>query len=108
MPNNELLERLHQLTGWVLSNDYEEEQPEYEGSLRCEGGSCTDETRPGRPSCPNCEERFLYEELDEDWGECPACAKKRGRYMVTLEPDGAAIINCGETKTTDLCGDVVL
>lgn len=36
-PMNELLERLHQLTGWVVHNEFEEEQPEYEGSLHCEG-----------------------------------------------------------------------
>jgi hypothetical protein len=35
-PMNELLERLHQLTGWTIDNEFEEEQPEYEGSLHCE------------------------------------------------------------------------
>ncbi|UWR28315.1 hypothetical protein K3757_18645 (plasmid) [Sulfitobacter sp. S223] len=36
-PMNELLARLHILTGWTIHNEYEEEQPEYEGSFHCEG-----------------------------------------------------------------------
>lgn len=36
-PVNELLERLHKITGWVIHNEFEEEQPEYEGSFHCEG-----------------------------------------------------------------------
>jgi hypothetical protein len=36
-PVNELLERLHKLTGWTIHNEFEEEQPEYEGSYHCEG-----------------------------------------------------------------------
>jgi hypothetical protein len=36
-PTNELLKHLHELTGWTIHNDFEEEQPEFEGSLHCEG-----------------------------------------------------------------------
>jgi hypothetical protein len=36
-PMNELLERMHQLTGWTIHNEFEEEQPEFEGSFHCEG-----------------------------------------------------------------------
>jgi hypothetical protein len=32
----------------------------------------------------------------------------RADYLVTLEPDGAAIINTGEHGSADLCGDVAL
>lgn len=35
-PMNELLSRLHVLTGWTVHNEFEEEQPEYEGSFHCE------------------------------------------------------------------------
>ena len=37
MPNNLLLERLHKMTGWTIHNTFEEEQPEFEGDLHCEG-----------------------------------------------------------------------
>jgi|TARA_R100000935_G_scaffold57366_1_gene91170 hypothetical protein len=36
-PMNELLERLHKLTGWTIHNEFEEEIPQYEGSFHCEG-----------------------------------------------------------------------
>ncbi|MGC1497934.1 MAG: hypothetical protein WA790_19170 [Sulfitobacter sp.] len=36
-PTNGLLERMHELTGWTIHNEFEEEQPEYEGSFHCEG-----------------------------------------------------------------------
>lgn len=36
-PMNELLSRLHVLTAWTIHNEFEEEQPEYEGSFHCEG-----------------------------------------------------------------------
>lgn len=36
-PMNELLERMHQLTGWIIECEFEEEGPEYEGSFHCEG-----------------------------------------------------------------------
>jgi predicted RNA-binding Zn-ribbon protein involved in translation (DUF1610 family) len=76
---NELLERLHQLTGWTIQNEFEEEQPEFEGSFHCEAGSCIRDIREGRPRCSTCEEQFPFEELDDDWGECPKCIKERPR-----------------------------
>lgn len=36
-PVNELLDRMHDMTGWTIYNEFEEEQPEYEGSFHCEG-----------------------------------------------------------------------
>ena len=34
-PNNLLLKRLHEMTLWRVMNEYEEEQPEFEGVFEC-------------------------------------------------------------------------
>lgn len=35
VPNNDLLVRLSELTGWTIHNAFEEEQPEFEGVFEC-------------------------------------------------------------------------
>lgn len=35
-PPLELLEHWHKLTGWTIHNEFEEEQPEFEGGFHCE------------------------------------------------------------------------
>lgn len=99
---NPLLKRLHALTGWTIHNHFEEEQPEFEGYFHAEDGQCREEVRPGRPRCSQCEEQCADDDLEPDYGECPSCALGRFDYLVTLEPDGAAVINLGESGSADL------
>ena len=105
---NALLERLHALTGWKIVNRHDEESPDYDAVFTCEDGRSSDERLPGTSTCSNCEDRCSSDDMDDDYGECPTCVKGRDNYLVTIEPDGAAIINTGDKGSADLCGDVVL
>jgi len=66
------------------------------------------ERRPRSELCGNCDERWPHDDIDVEFGECPLCRIERANYLVTIEADGAAIINTGERGSADLCGDVVL
>jgi hypothetical protein len=101
-PMNPLLKRLHALTGWTIHNRFEEEQPEFEGEFHAEAGECREELRPGSLRFSHCEEQCAYDDLDPEFGECPSGALGRFNYLVTVEPDGAAVINLGETGSADL------
>ena len=105
---NELLERLHTLTGWKIVNQHDDPDAEYDLMMVCDGGSCTLEQRPGTSTCSHCEDRIERDLLDDDYGECPTCFASRADYLVTLEADWPAKVNIGESLTTDLYGDVVL
>lgn len=101
-PMNPLLKRLHTLTGWTIHNYFEEEQPEFEGDFHAEAGQCREEVRPGRPRCSECGETCSYDDLEPEYGECPTCALGRWNYLVTLEPNGSAVIDLREAGSADL------
>ncbi len=101
-PMNPLLKRLHALTGWTIHNRFEEEQPEFEGDFHAEEGQCWEDVRPGRPRCSECEELCGYDDIDPESGECSTCALGRWNYLVTLEPNGSAVLDLREAGSADL------
>lgn len=82
-PTNELLARLHLLTGWTIHNAFIEEQPQFEGSFHCENGQTTLDMGERWDRCSYCERRVCEEDVDDDYGECPGCAVTRSNYEVT-------------------------
>lgn len=77
-PPNALLERLHMVTGWKITNAFEEEQPEYEGELHCDKAQCREEVRPGRPRCPECGQRAELDVMNDRF-LCPdGCEEEDG------------------------------
>ena len=80
-PNNGTLQRLHELTGWTIVNEYEEPGMCFEGTFTCRDGVCTDDEREYRPSCEVCEEKLSADCFDDELDGliCNACrAKKAG------------------------------
>lgn len=107
-PPNELLTRLHAKTNWKIVNRHDDPDAEHDLVLTCEDGVCAFVQLPGTTTCTNCEGRWQRDDIDDEHGECPLCRIGRADYLVTVEPDGAAIINTGERGSADLLGDVVL
>ena len=106
-PEN-LLRRLHDLTGWKIVNHYDEEDGDHDVVFTCEEGSCELELLPGTSTCSNCEDRWPCDDIDLEHGECPSCMIGRADYLVTIEVDGVACLNIGERGSADLHGDVSL
>lgn len=78
VPNNELLIRLHQFTGWTIKNEFEEPGDAFEWELECEDGDCQLEKRAYHPMCVICEIKFHHETIQQDdYGErvCNNCMK---------------------------------
>lgn len=88
-----LLKRMHELTGWKIVNHHDDPDAEYDLVTTFDGGSCSSEHLPGTTTCSNCDDRCLRDDIDDEYGECPLCRLGRADYLVTIEPDGAAIIN---------------
>lgn len=86
-----MLKRLHELTQWKIVNRYADIGSDI--VFTCEAGACHIERFPGKTACSNCDERWPTDDIDLEHSECPTCMMGRADYLVTLEPDGAAIIN---------------
>ena len=74
-PNNETLRRLHELTGWTITNEYEEPGVGFEGTFNCRDGDCHNDERDYQPLCDVCQEKqssHAYT-LDEDGYVCDTC-----------------------------------
>ena len=56
-PNNKLLEKLHEATGWAILNEYEEPWMEFEGSYSCENGCITNSRGIYYPKCEVCDKK---------------------------------------------------
>ena len=91
-PPRELLEHLHELTGWRIVNQHDGENPEYDAVFICDGWKCWQELRPGTTVCCNCEARVPSDDIDDEYGECPTCILRRAHYLVSIVVDGAAFI----------------
>lgn len=79
-PNNKLLEKLHQVTGWYLVNSYEEPGCEFEGVFYCQENSCTDIRWPFRPTCSICWNRKPQSQIscdDNDLLVCTECQSEQ-------------------------------
>lgn len=79
-PNNGTLQRLHELTGWTLRNEYEEGGLQIHGRFTCESGDCSNEELEYLTHCEICEEGKGEDEFDEEQdglicNECRAKAK---------------------------------
>ncbi|MBL8564339.1 MAG: hypothetical protein JNM89_01325 [Hyphomicrobiaceae bacterium] len=79
-PNNGTLERLHEMTGWTICNDYREEGMQFAGRFTCDGRNCRDEELEYLTICEICEEEKPEDEYDEELdglicNECRAKAK---------------------------------
>jgi len=85
-PNNRMLEKLHELTGWTMHNRFEEEQLESEGEWYAEKGQVTAEYHSFYPRCSRCNKACRPDELNDD-NECPRCEGDRVAYLVTVRPD---------------------
>ena len=75
-PNNKLLEKLHDLTGWYILNEYEEPGMEFEGLFVCQENYCTDYRGTYRPVCEVCEKKQPPDLIDydtEDFLICKTC-----------------------------------
>lgn len=81
-PNNKTLERLHQLTGWTIVNEYVEPGMLFEGTFRCQDGACSDDLREHHLACEVCNLQHPpeYYEPEGEWGHihsvCKACRKR--------------------------------
>lgn len=77
-PNNGTLQRLHELTGWTIVNEYEEPGMSFEGTLTCDAHGITDDEREYRPTCDLCEEKKEGQEFDNrlDGLICNDCRAK--------------------------------
>lgn len=77
-PNNGTLEKLHELTGRIIENDYEEPGAGFEGTFHCEDGSCSDDEREYMSPCEICEEKKPEDAYDEEAVDriCNDCRKK--------------------------------
>lgn len=74
-PNNGTLERLHELTGWTIENEYEEPGGGFEGTFTCDGDGIRDEERPYRQRCQICDvkrerEAFPLNNEDDICNDC--------------------------------------
>ncbi len=89
VPNNGTLERLHQITGWTITNEYEDECREFEGTFECAWGDIINDERPGRPWCNICEKRMTWNIAiydDDDGYICPACSQSKKEGTKLLRP----------------------
>jgi hypothetical protein len=77
-PNNELLRRLHELTGWRIGNEFECPDEGFEGTYTCHKGVCTDEPRDYLP-------------------RCQVCDLKKPARQYTLDPEGCVCNKCWNT-----------
>lgn len=81
-PNNGTLERLHELTGWTIENEYEEPGVGFEGTFTCDENGITDDQREYRPSCDVCDakhpaDEYLPEVDDRVCRQCRAASPQR-------------------------------
>ena len=76
-PNNDLLGRLHEMTGWPIDNVYEEPGAGFEGTFSCNKGICTDEPREYQPRCNVCDQKHPASRytIDPDRCVCDRCWK---------------------------------
>jgi hypothetical protein len=76
-PNNLTLQKLHELTGWDIVNEYEESGMCFEGTFSCSDGSCSDDERDYLSPCEICEEKKTDEEYDDEADDhiCNDCRK---------------------------------
>lgn len=74
-PNNGTLERLHELTGWHIENEYEEPGCAFEGTFFCLDGGCSNEEREYCPRCEVCDRKRDHTDftLDEERCCCDTC-----------------------------------
>lgn len=79
VPNKWTLERLHRLTGWTITNEYEEPNMLVEWTFTCENGECWDDEREYQTSCEICEQKKPRSEYDEEQDGliCNDCRKKQ-------------------------------
>ena len=77
-PNNGTLQKLHELTGWEITNDYEEPGMQFAGSFVCRDGACEDIALEYQTSCEICEEKKGEDEFDEELDGliCNECRRK--------------------------------
>lgn len=77
-PNNGTLQRLHELTGWTLRNEYEEGGLQIHGRFTCENGDCRNEELEYLTTCEICEEGKPEAEFDEEQDSliCNECRAK--------------------------------
>ncbi len=80
-PNNGTLEQMHKLTGWHITNDYEEPGMGFCGQFSCVDGVCVDEDLEYRTSCEICEERYTEDDYDYELDGliCVGC-RDEGRH----------------------------
>ena len=78
-PNNLTLQRLHEITGWMIVNEYEEAGMCFEGIFSCIKGNYIDDEREYHPSCEICEKKKSQDCYDEDADDmiCKLCRKER-------------------------------
>ena len=72
------MQRLHELTGRAIDNEYDESGMLLEGSFTCRMGVCADNQRPYRSSCEICEMKKPDSEYDEEADDliCNDCRAK--------------------------------
>lgn len=77
-PNNGTLQRLHEKTGWTITNEYMEEGMQMHGRFTCENNECEDEELEYLTHCEICEEGKADHEFDEEQDGliCDDCRRK--------------------------------